>query len=615
MKRLFTGLLTLLLCFQGRAVTPDPEAFRLLDLSRPGLEEVSASYHAGNIPAAADALLRYFKDRSPVNLPLASPDAPLTAQEQKWADEALEHRFFVHTGYQPSFFYGQDIDWTYWPVKDNELRWQLHRTKWWVPLGKAWRASGDDKYAREWVAEYLDWIQKNPLGNYDENAIGDLLTADNMYFAWRPLEVSDRLEHQLEQFLLLLPSRPFDGAFLTRFLVNYHRHCAHLSAHFAPSGNHRLFEAQRLLMATVFFPEMRESATWQQQCIEILGKEMDRQVYPDGIQYELDPHYHLECVKIFAKALSICEAAGRADVFPPAFKERLHLMIQAIYNYSFPDYCNPMFSDFHGQAQMPPLYRQWQKIFPEDKMIARLSGEGEEGQVPSYLSRAFSRGGYYCLRNGWDEESTVLVLKAGPPAFWHCQPDNGTFEYWRKGRNFLPDSGGYVYGGDAGILAQREWFRQTAVHNTITLDGRNLERTDSRLVSWSSDSTGTHLCVENPSYEGLMHRRSVFFRADGTVRIEDVASGEAAGVVALSYNLLPCEPEEDYLSHRVQTVFPDGNNVSICVLSPSYITMERLEGRISYTYKHYQERPRYRFSTYKKAGETIRFVTLIDPLP
>ena len=84
----------------------------------------------------------------------------------------MHHRFFVHKGYQPSYFYGDDIDWEYWPVKDNELRWQLHRMKWWVPMGKAYRLSGDERYAAEWCAEYLDWMRKNPLTAYDEERPG-----------------------------------------------------------------------------------------------------------------------------------------------------------------------------------------------------------------------------------------------------------------------------------------------------------------------------------------------------------------------------------------------------------------------------------------------------------
>ena len=75
----------------------------------------------------------------------------------------MKHTFFVHKGYQPSYNYGEDINWQYWPVKDNELRWQLHRHKWFTSDGKAYRISGDEKYAKEWAHQYIDWIKKNPL--------------------------------------------------------------------------------------------------------------------------------------------------------------------------------------------------------------------------------------------------------------------------------------------------------------------------------------------------------------------------------------------------------------------------------------------------------------------
>ena len=207
--KLLAPLLALLLGLPGMAQT-DSTVFALLDLTRPELEEVARYHAAGNDPAAADALLAYFRNRTSVRCPGVETDAPeITPDEQRWADEALEHRFFVHSGYQPSYFYGNDIDWQYWPVRDNELRWQLHRMKWWVPMGKAYRRSGDERYAAEWCAEYLDWIRKNPLTEYDESRIGDWTSADNVYFAWRPLEVSDRLEFQIHQFLYFLPARAF----------------------------------------------------------------------------------------------------------------------------------------------------------------------------------------------------------------------------------------------------------------------------------------------------------------------------------------------------------------------------------------------------------------------
>lgn len=562
-----------------------------------------------------DSLLSYFRNRKRIELPGFSVEDKNTEEEQKWAEEALVHRFFVHSGYQPSFFYGDDIDWQYWPVKDNELRWQLHRTKWWIPLGRAYRNSGDEKYAKEWVYEYIDWIKKNPLGDdYNESNAGDPQTADNMYFAWRPLEVSDRIEAQIIQFRLFLPSVHFTGDFLASFLTNYHRHCEHIMANFSSKGNHLLFEAQRLLYGAIFFPEFKDAERWKNKAVEILNSEIKKQVYSDGMQYELDPHYHLESINIFFKALCICDANGQRGAFHSDYIDMCRKMIEVIYNYSYPDYHNPMFSDFHGQRDMIPFYTMWSEVFPEDEMMKWLATKGHEGKAPDYTSRAFDVAGYYCMRNGWDSSATVMVMKAGPKGEWHCQPDNGTFEYWRKGRNFFPDSGCYVYGGDAEILQMREWFRQTAIHNTLTLDGKNLETTDSHLVLWEDTPSKTVCVVENQSYKDLKHIRKVIFFKNGRVIIKDFAIGKAAGKVSIRYSLPPCEPIAVFKKNTVATNFDDGNNIVLKVkASKCGMLMERQEGRISYEYRHYESRPAYSYTVDKKAGENVSFTTIITP--
>ncbi len=611
--KLLAPLLALLFGLPGMAQT-DSTVFTLLDLTRPGLEEVARYHAAGNDPAAADALLAYFRNRTSVRCPGVETDAPdITPDEQRWADEALEHRFFVHAGYQPSYFYGDDIDWQYWPVRDNELRWQLHRMKWWAPMGKAYRRSGDERYAAEWCAEYLDWIRKNPLTEYDESRIGDWTSADNVYFAWRPLEVSDRLEFQIHQFLYFLPARAFDGEFLLQFLENYHRHAEHITRHFSASGNHLLFQAQRLLFAGAFFPEFRDAARWRATGVEILNREIRKQVYDDGMQYELDPHYHLESINIFFKALQMMDANGYRGEFPAEYLATVERMIDVHLNCSYPDYTTPLFSDNRQQekAHLLESYREWLTVFPENTFIRERATQGAEGAVPTYLSRAFRTSGFYVLRNGWGNDATVMILKAGPKAFWHCQPDNGTFEIWHRGRNFFPDSGSYVYGGDSAVLAQRNWFRQTCVHNTLTLDGRNLDATDSKCLRWETVDGTDILTVENPSYEGLTHRRTVWFVDRRFFVIEDVATGVAAGRVALHYNLAECQPEEELAAGRVATRFEDGNNLVLQVFGAE--AAEPREGWVSHVYRSRNPRPAYAFTAEKRPGREVRFITVLLP--
>ncbi|MEG2077014.1 MAG: heparinase II/III family protein, partial [Victivallaceae bacterium] len=126
------------------------EVFSLLNLDQPGLEKVKSLHDAGNDKEAAAALLDYYRNRTHINHPdVDLNNISISEKEQKWADDAMEHTFFVHKGYQPSYNYGKDINWQYWPVEDNELRWQLHRHKWFSPMGKAYRTSGNEKYAKE----------------------------------------------------------------------------------------------------------------------------------------------------------------------------------------------------------------------------------------------------------------------------------------------------------------------------------------------------------------------------------------------------------------------------------------------------------------------------------
>ena len=592
------------------------DIFSLLDLQREGLEEVARLYASNDREAALEALLQYYRSRTDVVNPFVTTDnISLSDDEIRWADEALDHRFFVHVGYQPSFFYGEDIDWQYWPVKDNELRWQLHRMKWWAPMGKRYRQTGDERYAKEWTAQYIDWIKKNPLTEYVRDENRDLMTADNVYFAWRPLEVSDRLEFQIHQFIYFLPSPHFNGEFLEEFLLNYHRHATHITQNFSAKGNHLLFEAQRLIFAGVFFQEFRDAAKWREEGVEILNREIRKQVYDDGMQFELDPHYHLEAINIFFNALYMMDANGYRGEFPESYVQTIERMIEIHANYSFPDYTTPMFSDakLHDKESVLPSYKKWTKVFPRNPLILYLASEGSEGALPDYLSRAFSTSGFYILRNGWREDATQMVVKAGPPAFWHNQPDNGTFELWRKGRNFFPDSGSYVYAGGKEINELRAWFRQTQVHNTLTLDRQNLYRTDTKLLSWSSEGESDILCVENPSYENLTHRRTIFFVDREFYVIVDEALGDAAGEVALNYNLVEGATLDK--KGRITTHFTDGNNIAVQVFGYDTTLLCQSEGWVSRSYRQREERLHAIYPVMKRADEPcVRFITVILPI-
>ncbi|PTQ93977.1 heparan-sulfate lyase [Mucilaginibacter yixingensis] len=597
---------------QAKLITTTDKAalFARLDLKRPGLEAAGKLAAQGDYDNAAVALLKYYRQRTNATIPDYSTDDRATYAGKKLpkgvqekADKGMQHLFFVHTGYD-YFDYGKDINWQNWPVKDNEVRWQLHRMYWWEPMGLAYWSSGDEKYAKEWMLQYEDWIKKNPLG----------LSADNDRYAWRPLEVSERLESQLNLFIMFINSPNFTPQFLVEFLNNYANHADYLSGHYSEQGNHLLFESQRIIDAGCFFPEFSNADKWRKGGIENLNREIKKQIYPDGLQFELSPNYHVSMINVFLKALRATQLTGLENEFPQSYKNTTEQMIMALANFSFPDYVYPMFADSKlvYKNEMVKNYQKWVQVFPKNEMIHYLATEGKEGHLPAYLSYPLKTGGFYTFRNGWDMNSTVMVLRAGPRGEFHAQPDNGTFDLWVKGRDFTPDAGSYVYSGDASIMKLRNWYRQSMVHKTLTLNNQNMETCDAKLKYWKTSPSLDVLQYENQSYPELKHRRTVLFVNKTYFVILDDAIGAAKGNVGIHFQLAEGNAVTDATHTSIRTDFNDNNNLLIQTFGPAIKTVAE-DGKVSYSYREEKPRPAVVFEQQKTNNNTTSFATVLYP--
>ena len=422
-----------------------------------------------------------------------------------------------------------------------------------------------------------------------------------MRFAWRPLEVSHRVQDQLFQFQLFVDAAAFTPEFLVSFLENYYRHADYLSHHYSKKGNHLLFEAQWMFYAGAFFSEFKDAASWRGTATEILNREILAQVYPDGGQWELYPHYHLACINIFRKALEMASLCGRREEFPQAFSDRLEKMMEFYGNICYPDYQPPCFSDARltDIKEVKRDWKRWSRLFPDNVFIRWMATEGNEGAPPDYLSVGYPDSGFFVFRSSRDMDAVQMVVKAGPPGEWHCQPDNGTFELWYRGKTLFPDSGSYVYAGDDEVMRWRKLFRSTAFHNTVTLDGKDLETTQSRTLRWKATGRTQVLVTENPSYPGLTHRRTIKFIDGKRFEIKDELYGEASGKVALHL-------------HPGPDVLP---SVRLKVKGPRGMVHREEQGWVSREYRQKQPRPHLIWEVDKKGKSPVVFKTSIELLP
>jgi hypothetical protein len=77
------------------------------------------------------------------------------------ADAILDFRLSPENT-PPRIFSNGKIDWCFNPISSPEWLWRLNRHQWWNILGKAFICTGDERYAEAFVAQMLDWVDKNP---------------------------------------------------------------------------------------------------------------------------------------------------------------------------------------------------------------------------------------------------------------------------------------------------------------------------------------------------------------------------------------------------------------------------------------------------------------------
>jgi heparan-sulfate lyase len=582
----------------------NPEEEKLLsrlNLNFSGLEQVELSQK--NPELAVKNLLKYYQNRTSVKHPVdrtlksSTSRNPVSSGDLQAADNALKHIFVGQSAYPPHFC-GDDIDWGTRPVPDNEWVWQLNRMSFWGAMARVYQQTGDEKYAKEWAYQLVDWTRKNPND------------ADHKH-AWRSIEAGIRGHSWTSHYQYFIGSPNFTPEVLTGFLNSCYDHAEYLMTVYRSKSNWGLMEAEGLAFIAMTFPEFKDSEKWLTEAIRRLNNEIDLQVYPDGHQRELAMGYHLGCIDWFIRTYDLARMNGRTDAFPASYEQKVQKMCEVPMKLSHPDGTNQQFGDaWAGKpGQHQKKFQEWAERFNRQDFLY-LATDGKEGKKPDSTAYALPYSGLYSIRSGWDKNAICLILKCGPDGGGHSQPDNGTFELSAGGRNLMPDAGSFIYSGDP---EGRAWFRQTKVHQTLTLNGEN-SKYSPKLLLWTPDKTNDILVVENQSYPNLKHRRSVFFVDKKYFIVVDEAIGTATGDVDIHFQFAPGDAIFNRENFSVHSNFSEGWNIIVKTLPQHQLELTEEEGQVSFLYTKKEPRPAFRYRISKTQESTnVRFVTLVAP--
>jgi hypothetical protein len=565
------------------------------------LAGVHARFRAGDFSGAAGFLGdRFFDDSRRWFFPGATSEVvPEVVRERMAeagsrlvaaADSVCAGRFDL-LGYERLSF-GDPVDWRLDPISgrraplvhwsqidpldasvvgDSKVVWELNRHQWLVTLGQAYRLTGDEGYAETFVRLVREWLGANPPG------VGINWTSS--------LELALRLISWCWALLLFRGCPALSPDFFARMLSSVWAHTTHverhLSSYFSPN-THLTGEALGLVYVGCAFPQFRDAKRWRRLGAQILVKEIERQVLPDGVYFEQSTCYQRYTLDIYLHFLAL---ARRNDLaVPPAVEASIGRMLDVLLAIRHPDGSLPQIGDADGGRLVSLGHRTpddprdvfstasalfdrtdcaWAAggLAPETVwLLGPVGVTGFDRLVPSEPgvtpSSRLSDGGYVVMRSGWDPKAHQLIVDVGPlgcpVSAGHGHADLLSIQCCVSGEPYLVDSGTYVYTAEP---AWRDHFRSTAAHSTVMVDGESQAvstgpfrwdaRPSARLRRWRSTLDFDFADASNDAYRRLadpvVHRRRVLFVKPRYWIVVDDLDGAAEHAIDVLFQFAPMD--------------------------------------------------------------------------
>ena len=414
----------------------------------------------------------------------ADSDTPAIVQN---ADQVLAH---VYGGY----FLGEDIDWEAnkydpdEPAFTREWTYGLNRFPHWRTLGQAYWATGDERYAKEWIAQMRDWAEDNPW---------PLAGTGNATLIWRTIEAGIRTSGSWPDALYyFLGSPSLEPDDLVVFLKSWIEHAHHLMRitldYPEHKGNWVTMECNGLGHLGILLPECNDASSWLKTAADRLCMELDRQVYPDGAQKELTTGYHQVALRNFVDLYKI---AHHNDVPLPAdYLAKLERMYEYNLRAMTPEGRLPPLNDARYTNVVPWLEEGAELFGREDFRWA--ASAGAQGAAPAYTSVDFPYAGQYVMRSGWKLDDRYLLFESGPYGIGHQHEDKLSMFIYGYGRVLLTEAGTYGYDRSK----YRRYVLGTWAHNTIIVDGQQQQR-HGLTHTYETDEPLDNLWIHNELFD------------------------------------------------------------------------------------------------------------------
>jgi hypothetical protein len=496
---------------------------------------------------------------------------------------------------------------------DVKYVWELNRHQFLTTLGKAYRLSGDHRYASAAVELMQDWIRGNPY-KVGVNWTSALEVAIRSLSWCQVLEfIHDSSALNSDKRQIILRSLYQHGHYIDK----------HLSFFFSPY-NHLIGEAAALYIVGSLLSWLKPARGWKDKGWAILEREMPNQFHADGGTVEQAISYHHFTLGFYLHGFLLRRRLGLE--IPSGMESLLEKAFEFSMYMTRPDGLVPMIGDGdEGKAidllqnsiwDFRPLLAIGAALFqredfkamagpfpPDAAWLLGIEGwkkyESLRDRTPKEDSKVLRESGYCIMRTGWDHQSHYLnfdcgeiaagVPKGDIPSAAHGHADALSIEVAAYGVPVLVDPGFYTYNGNE---QWHRYFRETDAHNTVVVDGCSQAEYRGRLKWSHAPDTKLHHAIvtkmfdyAESSHDGysrlirpVVHRRAVVFLKPDYWLIRDELWGEGEHRIDRYFHFADVEIFCDEHRKLVHTRFPQGNNLAVLSIEKGNTEIEIIRG-------------------------------------
>ena len=420
-------------------------------------EEYSRAMELCDYSAAISALAKFYREKPKANI-------RERANNERYGKEKADKTI---AGYAREVnidwhFEDGELDFLFNPTINNppvnhEWLWQFNRQSYWFALAATYNATGDEKYASGFKRQLLKWIGQT-FAPEKHNTPGS---------AWRTIECGLRLLGSWPVAYESFKSSPsVDEVTLVLMIASMHRQSVHLVKN-ATKANWLLMEMNGVYTFTSLFPELTDSDDARAFAQEKMLREIEDQILPDGMHYELSPDYHSVATSTAYNFIMLARNFGREGDIPESFMKIWERAIENTILMSTPALTQPRTNDCFT-IHTAGFAKSGKDVFGERPEYDFVLTKREKGYIPwDFTSKEFPYAGFVVMRSDWSADATYLCFDVGPLGKGHMHQDKLNINIFKGNEELIFDDGGGQY-----EESEARWYALSGYdHNTVLVDG------------------------------------------------------------------------------------------------------------------------------------------------